>query len=332
MNKNKSQNLQTHFFYILKEKLPTNFSLVEEVSTLLNISNDSAYRRIRGDKLLTIDELYILSNTHRVSMDTLWQVNNDSVVFKNEKIDKTNFDFNDYIGSVLTDIRKTAKYENTNIICTAKDIPFFYYFFFPELAAFKTFFWHKTVLHIPDFQDENFSQEIVENTNLKIGKEILDIYLKLPSIEIWGEEIINGTIRQICFYKEAGFFDSDEMPNLLLAQLKQVLKHIEKQASSGEKFFIDKASCLRNNYQLFFNEVVVSDNTILVNMGQNKIVYLMHNELNYMKTRNTNFGNQVFDTAQIFMKKSMLLSSASEKERKKYFNKLYDKIDNLFQK
>lgn len=45
-----SIELQQHFFDHIKERLPTHLSLVDEVAELLSISNDSAYRRIRGEK------------------------------------------------------------------------------------------------------------------------------------------------------------------------------------------------------------------------------------------------------------------------------------------
>ena len=38
------------FFQQLKSQLPPHKALVDEVASLLGISNDSAYRRIRGDK------------------------------------------------------------------------------------------------------------------------------------------------------------------------------------------------------------------------------------------------------------------------------------------
>ena len=44
-----SYELQTRFLDAIKQMLPASTSLVSEISDLLEVSNDSAYRRIRGE-------------------------------------------------------------------------------------------------------------------------------------------------------------------------------------------------------------------------------------------------------------------------------------------
>ncbi len=52
--------LQIAFLKQIKNQLPPHLSLVDALADQLNISNDSAYRRIRGEKHLTFDEIQIL--------------------------------------------------------------------------------------------------------------------------------------------------------------------------------------------------------------------------------------------------------------------------------
>ena len=49
---NPTTNLQSRFFQELKSIIPPYSSLVDEIAELLQVSMDSAYRRIRGEKLL----------------------------------------------------------------------------------------------------------------------------------------------------------------------------------------------------------------------------------------------------------------------------------------
>ena len=56
----KTVTIQEDFFRQIKQKLPSHLSMADEIATLLNISQDSAYRRIRGEKPLTIDEIQLL--------------------------------------------------------------------------------------------------------------------------------------------------------------------------------------------------------------------------------------------------------------------------------
>ncbi|MGZ3753403.1 MAG: helix-turn-helix domain-containing protein [Mucilaginibacter sp.] len=66
-----SSQTQQLFFNHIRSKLPSHLSFVDEVAELLNISNDSAYRRIRGEKPLGLDEVQVLCNKHHVSLDQL---------------------------------------------------------------------------------------------------------------------------------------------------------------------------------------------------------------------------------------------------------------------
>ena len=59
--------LQLKLFSAIKSKMPENISPAEEIAKLLNISTDSAYRRMRGEKTISIDELYVLCSHFQVS-------------------------------------------------------------------------------------------------------------------------------------------------------------------------------------------------------------------------------------------------------------------------
>ena len=82
-----TNELQAQLFQHLKIKLGTSNSLVEELATLLNVSTDSAYRRIRGEKALTFDELYLVCNRYQVSLDTIMNVNTGVILFQGKFID-----------------------------------------------------------------------------------------------------------------------------------------------------------------------------------------------------------------------------------------------------
>lgn len=65
------EGIQGSFFQVIKDHLPGHISLVDELADTLEVSNDSAYRRIRGETSLTFDEIAILSIKYGVSIDNL---------------------------------------------------------------------------------------------------------------------------------------------------------------------------------------------------------------------------------------------------------------------
>src|SRR5215212_7694719 len=98
MDNNQPQQL---FFNHIKSKLPVHLSLVDEVAELLAISNDSAYRRIRGEKPIGLDEIQMLCNKYQVSLDQLLQIGNETAIFSGKMVDHSNFNLTGYLHEVL---------------------------------------------------------------------------------------------------------------------------------------------------------------------------------------------------------------------------------------
>lgn len=101
MEVNHTQQL---FFNHIRSKLPSHLSFVDEVAELLNISNDSAYRRIRGEKPLGLDEVQVLCDKYQVSLDQLLRIKTDTVIFTYDKIDHLSFGLNKYLQFVANSL------------------------------------------------------------------------------------------------------------------------------------------------------------------------------------------------------------------------------------
>jgi len=63
---------QKYLFDILKTKIPGQYRLTDMVEEVLNVSADSAYRRIRGDKELSLSEAIALCKRFNLSMDAIF--------------------------------------------------------------------------------------------------------------------------------------------------------------------------------------------------------------------------------------------------------------------
>jgi plasmid maintenance system antidote protein VapI len=70
--------LQRLFFQYIKSKLPSNISFAEEIADVLNLINDSAYRRIRGEKFLSLEELSKIATHFGVSVEQLLNLKNSN--------------------------------------------------------------------------------------------------------------------------------------------------------------------------------------------------------------------------------------------------------------
>jgi hypothetical protein len=88
-----STGKQVAFFQHLKTQLPPHITMVDEIADVLGISNDSAYRRIRGEKPIDLEETYKLCTHFRVSMDQLLHLESDAFIFNGKLANESDYSF-----------------------------------------------------------------------------------------------------------------------------------------------------------------------------------------------------------------------------------------------
>lgn len=319
---------QTPLFQKIREALPAHLSLVDEISELLNVSYDSAYRRIRGEKALSINELYKLSKHFNISVDALFNIKSDNVIFKHYPILSPNFGIKPWLKVILQDIKKIQHQSVNEIIYAAKDPPVFHYFQFQEIGAFKMFFWEKTLFQFPQLADKKFAIHDYDEEIKTIGEQILAASIKIPTVEIWNEDTFNITFKQIEHYWISGLFQFKEDVHILCDKLYLWIEHIKKQAELGFKFFYGtEPQGVENTYRFYENEVVLNDNTIFVETNNFTATYLTYNVLSLLFTTDPEFCTGVKNYLNGILKESILISSVNAKERNRFFNKLLDKIE-----
>ncbi len=323
-----SIELQKFFFQHIKSKLPAHFSFAEEIADILQISTDSSYRRIRGEKPISFEEIQKLCKNYQISLDHILSIDSNSTVFYGNWVEVDNFDFDKYLNDMLLQLSSINKADKKMMYYEAKDIPPFHHFQYRELASFKYFFWMKTILGYPEFSKTCFEECNLKESLHKTGLEIIKEYNKFPSVEIWGEDTINSTIRQIEFYRDSGLFKKKESISVLYNQLEELVLNKEKEAEAGEKFLAnEKPSGNGNTFQFYFNEVFLGHNSILTETDNIQTVFINHGVLNYMTTRDIRFCENTKKTLENTMRKSSLISSVNEKDRYRFFHLLKSKIE-----
>ena len=320
--------IQKAIFQQIKEKLQPNVSFVHEIADLLDLSYDSAYRRIRGDKELSFVELYKLSTHYRISIDALCNIDSNNIIFNCQSLESKKFQVKEWLQAILNDLKRIHAAKEKEIIYAAKDPPFFHHFQFPEIAAFKIFFWEKTLFQFPEYEEKKFRLDEAEPEIYNIGKQVLGIITKIPTVEIWNQDSFNIMLRQIEFYWISGFFEKkDDLLNLI-DKVEKWMLHIQKQAEMGFKFIYGEAvEGIENSYQFYENEVVLNDNTVLTRIDDLIVVYLTFNVLSLLVTTNQQFCKTVHQHLKGLMMKSNLISMVSAKERSRFFNRLLANID-----
>ena len=319
--------LQQELFQVIKSNIPDHLSTTEEIAKVLDVSVDSVYRRMRGEKTISLDELHLLCSHYKISLDQLMQIQTGSFLFQGNLQNEKNFRYEAWLGSILNNLTFYNNFREKEFYWLGKDINTLHLFLFREIAAFKYFFWTKTIFNSPSLANARFNFNCYSDQMWETAKKICAGYNQLPSVELWNVENINIAIRQIEFYRDGGIFETDKDALRLYEVWEKVIDHVEKQAERGYKFeYGDPEMKPTSEYRVYFNEVILGDNSMLLILNGAKVAIIVHTTNNYMTTRDVNFSENLYQHMQGIMRRSTLISSVSEKERSKFFRMLRERI------
>lgn len=324
---------QVLFLQKISSMIPDHTSLADELADVLEISMDSAYRRIRGATALTIDEVIALSTHFKISLDSFMNFSSGLVTFSYSVINNDIISFQEFLNRQLNDLIKISNIKDGQIIYACEDIPVFHNYRYPSLAAFKIFYWLKSIMNVKELEGLKFKKEVIPLKLLETGEKIYQTYSQVPSVEIWTDTTIQSTIKQIEFYWESGIFNSVADAIEICETLKKELTDIEKQAEIGKKTgggndFNKEIA----DYKVYYSDIEMTNNCVLVKLGNLKMVYLSHQTFNTLTTSNAKYADETEVWLNNIMKKSNLISHISEKLRYQFFKKAHKTIDALMEK
>ena len=190
------------------------------------------------------------------------------------------------------------------------------------MTAFKFFYWKKSIVNDKNLEGKKFEFKAISEETLQLSKKALKLYRAIPSTEIWNVETINSTVMQVLYYWEAGLFQSKNDALIICDQLRKMVEKIQEEAETGAK----KSGVAFNMYA---SDVMIGNNSVLGIAENFKISLLTFNTFNSLTTTNTGFCEESEIWIKSMMKKSMLLSGVSEKQRLQFFLKIFQVIDSL---
>ncbi|TMI94208.1 MAG: hypothetical protein E6H08_09475 [Bacteroidetes bacterium] len=323
--------LQQIFFNHLKSVVPAHVSIADELCDLLGISADSAYRRLRGEKPLTLYELKIICEKYKMSLDQVLQLQNDSILFQAPDISQKDIPFADYLRGLLSQLKYFNSFKERQMFYLCKDMIYFHFYLYPEFAAFKTFFWLKTILNKQEYNHKKFSlAEFSFPECFAVGQDMIKEYNKIPSVELWNFESISSSISQIQYYKDSGVFSNSADFDRVVDSFIKTLDHEQMQIEKGVKFMPgDSELVYRAPIKFYINEVVLGNNTILLELNNNRLAFITYNVLSYLIARDPRFTSKAFASFDSLLSRSQLISVTGEKDRNRFFNAMRDKVNAL---
>ncbi|MBK8845408.1 MAG: hypothetical protein IPO27_02170 [Bacteroidetes bacterium] len=327
MAKINTNEIQLRFINELK-KYAGNLSIADIMCDVLNLSADSAYRRIRGETVLGLDETILMCKHFNISPEILMERASNKVTFSYKSIAGPDFDLDNYLQSIIDDIEQSRQLDIRQLYFAAEDVPVFHHMDFDLLTPFKFFYWRKSILNDPALQGKKFELKHIGKRTLQLAQRISFLYNIIPATEIWTEETITSTLSQIVYYAEAGLFQNKKDAIGVCQDVRLLMQHLQHQAELGTKFLrSNKKPTILNNFNLYACEVQIGNNSILVVSETLKTSFLSFNTFNGLQTFNLNYCNENERWINNLIQKAMLISVVSEKQRLQFFRAVSKLID-----
>jgi len=272
--------MNRHYQKLLLEAVYNNVgerqSLPDEMAELLQISKDGVYRRLRNDSILTFDEAVKISQHFKISLNEISGQHKQSVIFNHGDFIQSLEDYRNYMKNSLELLKSIGQTKNHLMYYSAKDVPIFYQFAFPELAAFKIYVWLKSVYGITKIDNNNYNVSMIPQDLLDLAKAQWEAFSKINSIEIWNDTTVMSFIKQIDYYYEAGLFSNREEALVICDRFHEMMKLIYKQSLNGNKVHASKNEVFTNaSYKMYYHEILIMDNHIVCELSEDKLYYFI---------------------------------------------------------
>ncbi len=301
-------------------------NLADELSELLNITKSGAYRRIKGETLLSMEDLAkILTRYETVSFEKIVKPN--QVAYQFRSLTNPITSISDYLTIIEQDLLRLTAHPNVFISYVAQEVPFFHYLLVPEIAAFKLYMWSLTVWNLDAMRHERFDLDTYQQDEKLQNqiKRIVQLYASIAGEEIWNSNMFDITLNQIRHCYLSGRFLKEGDARKMFSLLRELIHKLNNMAAAGQKRYEETVAHL----SVWYNELVQNSTFILIQLSEkNYFVYTIFDAPNFMQSTDTH----IYAYSQVFFEKVKsyalpLNGGVNERNCQLLFNRLSRKLD-----
>ncbi|NOT36082.1 MAG: hypothetical protein HOP11_01750 [Saprospiraceae bacterium] len=151
-------------------------------------------------------------------------------------------------------------------------------------------------------------------------------YYHFSGVEIWNFRMIDITIDQIKYFIPFKVFKNKNAAIEILDELEEFIYHLEKICTTGTKRFETKDALNKSNLKVYINEILNSNEVILVTSDQGDTVFSTIDTPNFIRTSETRMINHIKTWLKTTVKHSTQISGEGEKDRRIMFEKIHSKF------
>lgn len=311
--------MQTLFLEQIRQRVPDK-PLATVLSEVLNISKDSAYRRIKNEIPLIVPEVVKLCTMFNISLDQLIWLNENPVPDMNYFFSLQGNTIDDVYLSLLKRILQVIENveEGTDVYCLTEYIPFYYLAKHPSIQKLNYYVWKRTHIRL-DYNTPLISNDM----SAEIERLFNAVWFKLETIHIsWvlSPFWLRNFFQNISFFKKMKLITNEE-----LAYYKNefliLLNDMEVEASTN---------VVGTQNYLLLSRVAFVGTIMLSIQQQNTSTLMLFYDTNVFLSTNQNINNEQHKWIDSVCEKSIKITHEGILERKLFFEEMRREVDICF--
>ncbi len=326
-------NLQERLLDNIVARYERRSDAVEDLCRILNSTKDPVYRRLRGDTLLTPQEMQLLAIHFNISLDRLVFSDSTKLVCSFKPITQKVHNFEEYMTYFNRDFELVRRMPNLRMYSASTEIPIMACTYFPELLGFKLYIWGRTSWNFEYLRDRPFSFSLITEPVRRTIKESQSHYNHVETVELLNVGSIDMTLAQIEYLLYSESFADPNEALALCDILGKWVNHVKEMVVAGRKFEVgSSASEFAAKFHLYHNEIFFTTNITSMQSDLGPVVYFTYNGPNFMRTTDERFCKFTNDWFEEVMSKSNHMTQVSERTRDWFFREMMKKIDRVKQR
>jgi hypothetical protein len=323
-------NYQNLVFEKIKSSNGDQKDWVDQIGETLNISKSAVYKRLKGDTMLSMEDLVTLMKTFKFSFDDLIYEEKKQVGFSFPYKDREIKSFLDYIEPLKNFVLGANSLPEKQVQYATNEFHFFFYLHDKDLTYFKFYMFAKTVWNLASYKGKAFNLEDFSEWVL-IEKDvdmILRSYYEIDNVEIWNGNVLANTLNQIKYALQSGLFANPEDALLLCDKLGAMIMHVSKMAELGKKFMIGQnPDHVNARIQMYHNEITYTSNLLLLESPQISQIYFAFDNPNYILSDEPRLVQYTHDWFERIKRNALPISEAANRNRRAFFGQIKKNIE-----
>lgn len=246
---------------IITERTPKEETTISFIMSLLHLSKESAYRRLRNEIPYTVREVAVLTTKLTISLDELFDAKEEKAPLRLNLIESASpaDSYADRLRTVNQLFGTPIQSNPIKLLSVSNMLTHGHVFHFPLLNKLRYIRWaHQRCSLSSDFtlSTSVFPPQVREAQleYLEIAKQIKEYVI------IFDHEVVNKELSIIEFYRRIRFITDSELLDLQ-KELLELLNQFEKISRTGSL-----SSGL--NVQLYLSDLPIESNLVLIDKGE----------------------------------------------------------------